>query len=148
MRDATALCRFDSYLVTRGHAAAQAFLAASLKTDAELLKWFRDRLVWNEPETVVDLLKNGLFVRLYEPQVRISGYACCPLPLLCMSVGQSAAQRQLVRWKMVRCTHAVPWEKLQGSAVFTCTIVGHSAGIPGAACRCPWRPLQLYWGVE
>ncbi len=47
----------------------QAFLAASLKTDAELLKWFRDRLVWNEPETVVDLLKNGLFVRLYEPQV-------------------------------------------------------------------------------
>ncbi len=49
----------------------QAFLAASLKTDAELLKWFRDRLVWNEPETVVDLLKNGLFVRLYEPQVRI-----------------------------------------------------------------------------
>ena len=48
---------------------AQAFLAASLKTDAELLKWFRDRLVWNEPETVVDLLKNGLFVRLYEPQV-------------------------------------------------------------------------------
>jgi hypothetical protein len=50
---------------------AQAFLAASLKTDAELLKWFRDRLVWNEPETVVDLLKNGLFVRLYEPQVRM-----------------------------------------------------------------------------
>ena len=53
---------------------AQAFLAASLKTDAELLKWFRDRLVWNEPETVVDLLKNGLFVRLYEPQVRNGHY--------------------------------------------------------------------------
>ena len=52
----------------------QAFLAASLKTDAELLKWFRDRLIWNEPETVVDLLKNGLFVRLYEPQVSV--YAC------------------------------------------------------------------------
>jgi hypothetical protein len=48
----------------------QAFLAASLKTDAELLKWFRERLIWNEPETVVDLLKQGLFVRLYEPQVR------------------------------------------------------------------------------
>ncbi|CAL5218972.1 g727 [Coccomyxa viridis] len=51
-----------------------AFLAASLKTDAELLKWFRDRLIWNEPETVVDLLKNGLFVRLYEPQVVIRGF--------------------------------------------------------------------------
>jgi len=53
---------------------SQAFLAASLKTDAELLKWFRDRLIWNEPETVVDLLKNGLFVRLYEPQVSV--YTC------------------------------------------------------------------------
>ncbi|BDA46538.1 Glycosyltransferase-like KOBITO 1 [Coccomyxa sp. Obi] len=51
-----------------------AFLAASLKTDAELLKWFRDRLVWNEPETVVDLLKNGLFVRLYEPQIIMRGF--------------------------------------------------------------------------
>lgn len=56
-------------MVTYGNVSAQAFLAASLKTDAELLKWFRDRLVWNEPETVVDLLKQGLFVRLYEPQV-------------------------------------------------------------------------------
>jgi hypothetical protein len=59
---------------------AQAFLAASLKTDAELLKWFRDRLVWNEPETVVDLLKNGLFVRLYEPQVRRPIARSCELP--------------------------------------------------------------------
>ncbi len=58
----------------------QAFLAASLKTDAELLKWFRDRLIWNEPETVVDLLKNGLFVRLYEPQV------CASCPVLIDSV--------------------------------------------------------------
>lgn len=58
----------------------QAFLAASLKTDAELLKWFRDRLIWNEPETVVDLLKNGLFVRLYEPQVGIPHFPAGPAP--------------------------------------------------------------------
>ena len=58
----------------------QAFLAASLKTDAELLKWFRDRLIWNEPETVVDLLKNGLFVRLYEPQVGIHLFRPIPAP--------------------------------------------------------------------
>ena len=68
----------------------QAFLAASLKTDAELLKWFRDRLVWNEPETVVDLLKNGLFVRLYEPQVRRPIVSFCELleaQVLCASCG-------------------------------------------------------------
>lgn len=41
-----------------------------MKTDEELVKWFRDRLVWNDPDTVIDLLKSGLFVRIYAPQVR------------------------------------------------------------------------------
>eukprot|EP00884_Botryococcus_braunii_P019389 jgi/Botrbrau1/6133/Bobra.331_2s0028.1 len=50
-----------------------AFLAASMKTDEELMKWFRDRLVWNEPDTVIDLLKSGLFVRIYAPQVVMRG---------------------------------------------------------------------------
>lgn len=48
-----------------------AFLEASLKPDGELLQWFRDRLVWGEPGVVTDLLKKGLFARLYEPQVRV-----------------------------------------------------------------------------
>ena len=48
---------------------SQAFLAASMKSDEELMGWFRERLVWNDPAVVMDLLKNGLFVRLYTPQV-------------------------------------------------------------------------------
>ena len=53
-----------------------AFLEASLKSDAELLAWFRARLVWQDPEVVNDLLKKGLFTRLYEPQAsRGSGRA-------------------------------------------------------------------------
>eukprot|EP00887_Chlorella_sp_A99_P005888 scaffold1.g5888.t1 len=50
-----------------------AFLEASLKTDEELLKWFRERLVWSDPEVVNDLLKKGLFARIYEPQARSQG---------------------------------------------------------------------------
>lgn len=50
-----------------------AFLAASMKTDAELLKWFRERLVWNDPAVVTDLLKSGLFVRLFAPQMFMRG---------------------------------------------------------------------------
>jgi len=57
-------------LMWRPRARAQAFLAASMRGDEELIRWFRERLVWNEPATVTDLLKNGLFVRLYEPQAR------------------------------------------------------------------------------
>lgn len=47
----------------------QAFLAASLKNDEELLGWFNERLVWNDPAVVTEMLKNGLFVRIFAPQV-------------------------------------------------------------------------------
>ena len=59
--------------------ADQAFLAASMRSDEELIRWFRERLVWNDPATVTDLLKNGLFVRLYEPQARtpVNNCICC-----------------------------------------------------------------------
>lgn len=52
----------------------QAFLAASLKSDEELWAWFRERLIWDNPAVVKDLLRNGLFYRIYTPQV------CRPAP--------------------------------------------------------------------
>ena len=51
----------------------QAFMAASLKSDEELVDWFRQRLVWDDPAVVVDLLKRGLFSRIYTPQVGRKG---------------------------------------------------------------------------
>jgi len=51
-----------------------AFLEASLKTDAELMKFFRERLVWDNKETVIELLRKGLFVRLYEPMLLMRGF--------------------------------------------------------------------------
>lgn len=45
-----------------------------MKTDEELKEWFRERLVWNDPAVVIDLLKSGLFIRAYEPQVRLLHY--------------------------------------------------------------------------
>jgi hypothetical protein len=44
-------------------------MAASLKSDEELVAWFRQRLVWDDPAVVQDLLKRGLFSRIYTPQV-------------------------------------------------------------------------------
>lgn len=43
-----------------------------MKSDEELEKWFQERLVWSDPAVVVDLLKSGLFIRAYEPQVHQS----------------------------------------------------------------------------
>jgi hypothetical protein len=50
-----------------------AFIAASLKDDAALLQWYRERLVWEDGAAVADLLQKGLFVRLYAPQVLLRG---------------------------------------------------------------------------
>lgn len=52
----------------------QAFLEASLKTDAQLMKFFKQRLVWDNVETVGEMLQKGLFVRLYEPQLLVRGF--------------------------------------------------------------------------
>lgn len=43
-----------------------------MKSDAELADWFKERLVWDNQETVIEMLKSGLFIRAYEPQVRFS----------------------------------------------------------------------------
>jgi len=73
------LAHFDNENTRRASVSPlQAFLAASLKTDGELLEWFRQRLVWNDPEVVKTLVKNGLFYRIYTPQVRPPGLALRP----------------------------------------------------------------------
>lgn len=51
-----------------------AFLAASLKTDEDLLGWFNERLVWNDQGVVTEMLKNGLFVRIFAPQILVRGF--------------------------------------------------------------------------
>lgn len=50
-----------------------AFIEASLRSDAELMKFFKDRLVWDNTETVTNLVNIGLFGRLYEPQLLLRG---------------------------------------------------------------------------
>ena len=56
----------------------QAFLAASLKSDEELMGWFKERLIWSDPAVVNDLTKSGLFVRIFAPQVTFTASACAP----------------------------------------------------------------------
>jgi hypothetical protein len=50
-----------------------AFLEASLKDDDELMDFFKERLVWNEKDVVLDLIHKGVFGRMYEPQLLIRG---------------------------------------------------------------------------
>ena len=69
----------------------QAFLEASMKSDAELLQWFNDRLVWNSPTVVNELLRNGLFVREFAPQVSPGCGSCrCPSSWRSCTNGPSA----------------------------------------------------------
>lgn len=65
----------------------QAFLAASLKTDEELFQWFKERLVWSDPDVVDGLVKNGLFIRAYAPQVGAGSAKAAQGSWLCTAVG-------------------------------------------------------------
>ncbi len=47
----------------------EAFLASSLKSEPELKKWFRERLVWDNREEVASMIKAGMFTRVVVPQV-------------------------------------------------------------------------------
>jgi hypothetical protein len=51
-----------------------AFLESSLKDDAALMRFFHERLVWREGGVVNELLRKGLLVRLYAPQLMIRGF--------------------------------------------------------------------------
>ena len=42
------------------------------------MDWFRQRLVWNDPAVVKDLVKNGLFYRIYTPQVGYHAHSYHP----------------------------------------------------------------------
>lgn len=53
-----------------------------MKSEEELMGWFRDRLVWSDAGVVTDLLKSGLFVRMYTPQVGSKAQnGCCRVSL-------------------------------------------------------------------
>lgn len=50
-----------------------AFMEASLRTDDELMDFFKERLVWDNEKDVNELMQKGLFARLYEPQLMLRG---------------------------------------------------------------------------
>lgn len=66
------ISQFSSLCVNSEHHFEQAFLASSLKNDPELHQYFLDHLVWEDTEKIIKLMKEGLFVRLYAPQVKTS----------------------------------------------------------------------------
>eukprot|EP00898_Chlorokybus_atmophyticus_P009170 jgi/Chlat1/9254/Chrsp99S08526 len=49
----------------------QAFLKASLESEAELFKWYQEHVVFSDPKVVRKLITSGLFDRMYEPQIVI-----------------------------------------------------------------------------
>mmetsp|Transcript_12967 Transcript_12967/g.24719 ORF Transcript_12967/g.24719 Transcript_12967/m.24719 type:complete len:502 (-) Transcript_12967:176-1681(-) len=50
-----------------------AFKEASTKSEDELRKWYMSHVVWTDRHTVTRLVANGLFQRIYTPQVMIKG---------------------------------------------------------------------------
>ncbi|CAN1124726.1 Glycosyltransferase-like At3g57200 [Linum perenne] len=49
----------------------QAFIIASTATDEEMLRWYRERVVWTDKQLVLKLQKKGILTRIYSPMVII-----------------------------------------------------------------------------
>ncbi|GMJ02342.1 KOBITO, ABA INSENSITIVE 8, ELONGATION DEFECTIVE 1 [Hibiscus trionum] len=50
-----------------------AFIIASTATEEEMLRWYRDHVVWTNKALNVKLLKRGVFTRIYSPMAIIQG---------------------------------------------------------------------------
>ncbi|CAN1124728.1 Glycosyltransferase-like At3g57200 [Linum perenne] len=48
-----------------------AFIIASTATDEEMLRWYRERVVWTDKQLVLKLQKKGILTRIYSPMVII-----------------------------------------------------------------------------
>ncbi|WCJ33401.1 Glycosyltransferase-like KOBITO 1 [Euphorbia peplus] len=50
-----------------------AFIIASTATEEEMLRWYRERVVWTDNDLKLKLLRKGLLIRIYAPMVIIQG---------------------------------------------------------------------------
>lgn len=50
-----------------------AFIIASTSTDAEMLRWYQEYVVWGDESLKVKLIKRGMLTRIHAPQVIIQG---------------------------------------------------------------------------
>ncbi|XP_041024507.1 glycosyltransferase-like At2g41451 [Juglans microcarpa x Juglans regia] len=50
-----------------------AFIIASTATEEEMLRWYRERIVWTDKELNLKLLRKGILARVYAPMVIIQG---------------------------------------------------------------------------
>jgi len=98
-----------------------AFLAASLKTDEELMQWFRDRLVWNDPQQVRELVRSGLFYRIYTPQVLMRGF---------ITMNEAAGSRQLPQNEGSRAVGQADGDAVTGIAAAVEAAAGRAVGSP------------------
>ncbi|PON64546.1 Glycosyltransferase-like [Trema orientale] len=50
-----------------------AFIIASTATEEEMLRWYRERIVWTDKELNMKLMRKGILTRIYAPTVIIQG---------------------------------------------------------------------------
>ncbi|KAG9442508.1 hypothetical protein H6P81_018362 [Aristolochia fimbriata] len=50
-----------------------AFIIASTATEEEMLRWYREHIVWSDKELNIKLIKKGILTRIYAPMAIIQG---------------------------------------------------------------------------
>ncbi|KQK08098.2 hypothetical protein BRADI_2g40046v3, partial [Brachypodium distachyon] len=68
----------------------QAFIIASTASEEEMLRWYNERVVWNDRQLNLKLLRKGVLTRIYAPMAIVQGLRESGVFTKVIAAGQSA----------------------------------------------------------
>ncbi|XP_002969708.2 glycosyltransferase-like KOBITO 1 [Selaginella moellendorffii] len=78
-----------------------AFIIASTATREEMLRWYREHVVWTDRELNLKLLRKGLLTRIYAPQLIVQGLRQSGVLNNALAAGQEQLERLKTRDKFL-----------------------------------------------
>ncbi|KAL6906298.1 hypothetical protein ACP4OV_003899 [Aristida adscensionis] len=73
----------------------QAFIIASTASEEEMLRWYNERVVWNDKQLNLKLLRKGVLTRIYAPMAIVQGLRESGVFTSAIAAGQTAVNDKL-----------------------------------------------------
>ncbi|KAF8689252.1 hypothetical protein HU200_042043 [Digitaria exilis] len=76
-----------------------AFIIASTASEEEMLRWYNERVVWNDKQLNLKLLRKGVLTRIYTPMAIVQGLRESGVFTSVIASGQPSVNEKLLRMK-------------------------------------------------
>nr|CAB3495117.1 unnamed protein product [Digitaria exilis] len=78
---------------------SEAFIIASTASEEEMLRWYNERVVWNDKQLNLKLLRKGVLTRIYTPMAIVQGLRESGVFTSVIASGQPSVNEKLLRMK-------------------------------------------------